>query len=811
MRTIIEPLFIIFLLLIPLLKIQAQGTGNTVVKGSVLNEMQAPVPYATILLKRAADSSLYKGELTTENGLFVFDPVSDGSYLLEISLVGYEKIIKPVNINAAAHEINLGNIRLTVSSKTLKTVTVEAQKPFIERLPDRMIVNIENSSIHTGSSVIEVMEKLPGVKVNQDGTVSLKGKAGLIVSMDGKPTVLSGQDLANMLRGMTSENIQKIEIISNPSAKFDAAGNAGIINIITKRNKKEGINGNVTAGYGQGRYEKYNAGFNLSLKQDWYNISLGYSFSHRKSFSNLTLTRNFFKNEVIDTSFKTDNYTVSGFNTHNPRLGGDFYLSPNTTLSVSGSALINEIDANTKSRTDIYDGKAHKVSAYDFTNNTQVNWSNYNANMQLHHTFDTSGKDLSAELYFIEFTNNSDQQLLNILKDLQENPIDRSLLIGDQGGDLKIYVAKADYIHPLRHNMKLEIGWKSSYVSSNSDNKFFQQLPDSLAFDSSLSNHFIYKENINAAYLNFHKDFTQLSVQLGLRLEQTHADGEQRLSGVSFTRNYVQLFPSAFFDYKFNEMHDLNLSVGRRIDRPAYPQLNPYRSVIDATTYAEGNPELRPQYTYNTELTYGWDNSLFVTLGFSTTSDNITNVLTQDATTKKTLLTFANLARFNYYNINIVYSKKLFKWWTTNTSLLGYYGKYSGTTIGYAINDGIPSFQFNTSNSFAIKKGLSVECSFLYAHRSLDAFNIMKPTENFSIGMQKSILSNRGAITLNVRDIFWGSYPRGTTVFKNVEEQWISKRDSRVLNLTFSYRFGKGELRRAKPSTGADDEKNRAN
>jgi outer membrane receptor protein involved in Fe transport len=249
----------------------------------------------------------------------------------------------------------------------LKGVSIVADKPFIERQLDRTVVNIENSIVQTNSSLIEVMEKLPGVLVNQDGVISLKGKQGVIITIDDKPTGLSGQDLGNLLKSMPSSNIQKIEIITNPSAKYDAAGNAGIINIVTKKNKRVGFNGSVAAGYGQGVYEKYNASTNISYKKDWYNLFFSYGYAHRKGFNNLMLKRYFYRNDTLETLFDTDNYIVFPFNTHTPRVGADFTLSPKSTVSVLASSVINHFAPTAYNHTDIYNGSNEKVNENDFT------------------------------------------------------------------------------------------------------------------------------------------------------------------------------------------------------------------------------------------------------------------------------------------------------------------------------------------------------------------------------------------------------------------------------------------------------------
>lgn len=784
------------------------NTGN--VKGFLYDDKGQPIPFATLILRSASDSSLYKGELTNENGAFDFENIKAGNYFIDINTLGFERFRGSViTISEQNPYFDLGIIRLRSNAQNLDAVTVTTDKPFIERQVDRTVVNIENSLIHQGSSILDVMEKLPAVQVNQDGQISLKGKSGLIIMIDGKPTGMSGQDLSNMLKGMSSANVQKIEIITNPSAKYDAAGNAGIINIIMKKNRKEGFSGGINSSYGQGRYEKMNAGFNVAFKNKQYNLFTNYNFSHRTGFNNLVLTRKFYSGDTLNTVFDTYNYIIFPFNTHNLRLGSDFYISQKTTLSVLASGVLNNFNPSADNHTDILDGNNSIINSYDFSNRSIDRWHNSSVNTELKHQFDSTGKELIVDLDYAAYGNNTDQKFTTTLNDANGNFLNQNLMVGDQDGSLTIYSAKADYSNPFKNGSKLEAGLKSSYVEANNDVKFYNKYNEDLIFDSTRSNHFLYSENINAGYINYNKEFKKLSVQLGLRLEHTNANGKQILTGQTFHRNYAQLFPSAFFDYKLNEKHSLNLSLSRRIDRPAYQQMNPFRRLIDATTYAEGNPYLLPQISYNSEFTYSYFNTVFFTLGYSYTTNNITDVLVQDGTKKVTVQTVANLAEVHSYNINLVFTKKLTKWWTTNTSLFSYYNLYTGTVNNYSFNQGWPSFTFNTSNSFPLAKGLSAELSFIYNYKTLYGVTFINPNYNLTAGLQQSVLKNRGSVTINFSDILWKAWPSGITQFGNVNEHWKAVRDTRVLNISFNYRFGKGQAKMRR-NTGADDEKKRA-
>lgn len=782
---------------------------NSSIKATILDEEHQPVPYVTVFLKHAQDSTLYKGEMTNEAGEINFQNIKSGSFYIQISYLGYQTLKKSdLFVPDSATQIHLGEIILEKQSQQLEGVVVQAEKPFIEKQADKTVVNIENSIIQTGSSIMEVLEKLPGVMVDQDGNVRMRGKQGVRILIDGKPSTLSGQDLVSMLKGLTSSNIQKIELITNPSAKWDASGNAGIINIITKKNKRDGFNGHVNLSYGQGRYSKYNTSFSLNYKKNKFNFFCNYSYANRKAFNHLMIDRKFYNQDTLKTTFITDNYMVFPFNTHSGRLGADYFISPKTSISVLASGVSNDFNPTTISHSDIYGSGNEKVSSYNFTENSIDKFYNSELNTQIQHKFDSTGQELNINLDYGRYWSNTHQLFTTINKDESSNIYSTSYLVSQQIGALNLYSFKADYSKPLKHDIVFESGIKSSLVESDRNMEFYNRINNMDIFDSARSSHFIYKENINAGYLNLLKKFKKVDIQAGLRAEQTLAHGVQKLNGKNFNRNYLQVFPTLYIDYHINEQHNLNVNLGRRIDRPHYEQMNPFKRLIDATTYSEGNPYLLPQLTYNSELSYSYKNTFFINLNYSYTYNNITDVLVQDAATKTTNQTVVNLNTLNYFSIDISYSKRLTKWWKTNTNILSYYPMFKGSINNYYINQGKPSFYINSGNNFSITDGLSAECNFQYNHQNLYGVTLDRTTYNLSVGIQKSILKKQGTITVNLTDIFWKAYPWGITNFGNVTEHWIAKRDTRVLTIAFSYKFGKGQTK-IRRNTGADTEKSR--
>ncbi len=786
------------------------SSQNGEVKGKLTDDEKNVVPFSTVLLKSKADSSLIKGEITNEQGEFHITGIKNGNYFLMLPSVSHQKkFVNDLTISDAQQTIDLGSIQFEKKANQLGEVTVKVDKPFIEKQTDKTVVNIENSIIQTGSSVMEVLEKLPGVMVDQDGNVRLRGKQGVLILLDGKPMVLGGGDLANLLRGMPANTIQKIEIITNPSAKWDAAGNAGILNLITKRNRQEGWNAGINLSYGQGRYAKMNPSANFSYKRNKFNFFANYAYADRKGFNNLILDRRFFSLDSLQAEFMTYNYIIFPFKTHTPRIGMDYYFSKKTTVSLVLSGVVNHFEPTAFNYTDILDGNGNLYSGYEFHNQSHDKFYNATASAQIKHKIDSTGQEISFDLDYGKYWNVTNQLFTTDYFNSQRQNLFQSVLVSKQFGDLYLYSAKTDYTKPFKNGLSMDAGLKSSLVQSDKDMQFYNRVNDLDKYDTARSSHFLYNENINAAYVSFKKQMKKLGVQAGLRGEHTKADGRQVINDSTVRRNYVQLFPTLYLDYKLNDNHAVNINLGKRIDRPRYDQMNPFRRLIDATTYSEGNPYLLPQITYHSEIGYSYKDMLFFTGTYDHTYNNLTDVLIQDSKTRTTIQTIVNLQTLNYFSFDINLSKKLTKWWRTNSNILSYYGIYTGSVNNYAINQGTPSFVFNMQNYFTIKDGLSAELSVNYNYKNLYGVTLMKTTSSVNVGMQKSLLKKKATLTVNFTDIFWHAWPSGITDFGNVNEDWRAIRDTRVFTVAFSYKIGKGQTGRMRRNTGADDEKNR--
>jgi|APTNR8051073442_1049403.scaffolds.fasta_scaffold00230_18 hypothetical protein len=784
------------------------------VNGRLLDAAQQALSYANVLVYQAADSMLYKGGISDEQGAYAIEGLKPGAYYITASYVGLETATSPpFEINAVQPFASLAPLVLSPSGQTLESVTVVAQKPFIERHLDKLVVNVENSIVSAGNSAMEVLERSPGVLVDQNGNISLRGKSGVIVMIDGKPSQLGGAGLANLLRGMPAAGIEKIEIITNPSARYDAAGNAGIIDIKTKKDQNQGLNGSLSAGAGHGRYPKAETGVNLNYRKGKWNVFGNYNFSYRKAFNNLILYRNFSENGQVVSAFDQNNLLVFPFRFNTARAGIDWSAGKRTTLGISLSGIDNRFDPAGDNFTYVRDGNRQVISEFATTNRSKDVWQNYAANFNFRHAFNDAGRELAFDLDYARYGNKTFQLFNTDYRTALGELMHTDVLKGDIEGFLDIQSVKADYIHPLGKETKAEAGVKSSLVTTDNDLQYFNIINDVEVFDSTQSNRFIYTERIHAAYVNFSHGFRGIQLQAGLRAEQTVADGLQVTTDSSFQRNYWQLFPSVFITHPVgsNDKHELSYSYSRRIDRPSYRQLNPFRAFVDPTTYQEGNPFLKPQLSHNFELSYTYDKRFTATLAFSRTDDNITSVLLQNDAERVTIQTEINFESFHYYGFSLSAPVQITPKWNSNNSFNLYYGNYSGFVGNGLLDQGSVNFNINSINSISLPKNWAMEVNLFARSREVYGVSTIKAMGQFTVGVQKSFLDRRATFRLNVSDIFYTGVVRGSTLYQNVDEIFESKRESRVASVNFTYRFGKNTISPARRRAGgAEEEKRRA-
>ncbi|MEP7323250.1 MAG: outer membrane beta-barrel family protein, partial [Saprospiraceae bacterium] len=787
-------------------------SGN--ISSKVVNEKNLSISGASVMLLSKNDSTLVKMALTNEEGIFEFEGIKQGEYLLTIREIGMETYYSsPISITNQTQQIKAPVIQLHASAVQLNEVVIKSNKPFIERQLDKLVVNVENLISAAGSSIFEVLEQSPGVVIDQNDNISLKGRQGVIVMINGKPSGIAGKDLANYLRGLPSNTVQKIELITNPSARYDAAGNAGIINIVMKKDQRIGTNGTISLNYGQGKYPKTGQGLTLNHRTKKLNLFASYNYSYRQAFSHLTLYREFLEQGILDGVYDQDNYIRFIFGTHTARAGIDYNLSKNTTMGIVTSGLTNRFNSNGNTHTDVLNAKEIMESYNNNSSKSSDRLKNYSANLNIKHVIDSTGKELSMDLDYAQYENKSDQHFSTEYFNPDASVLSPPYLLqGDINGKLSIKSIKVDYVHPLSHQAKIETGFKSSVVTADNDLKYYDQSSGSAVYDPSQSNHFLYHENINALYINVSKELQKVNFQLGFRAEQTNPEGNQITSQQKFDSSYINLFPSMALNYTISKKHEVGISISRRLDRPSYRQLNPFKFFINNTTYSEGNPYLRPQYTYAVELSHTFNQKIITSFSYSQTTQNITEVIFPAAGLEKiTIQSNRNLARFDYYGMNLTLPIQIASWWNSVNNMNAYFGHYTGYLANTNLSRGNFNFNINCNNSFVIGKGWSAEFTGVYRAPEVYGFMKVQGYGFASAGIQKSLFANRGSLKLNITDLFYSNNTSARTDFRDYAETFKVNRDTRVANVAFTYRFGNTKVPGAKRRTGgAEEEKQRA-
>lgn len=790
-----------------------------IVSGSVVDARANIISNATVSLFSAKDSSLIKAELSDSIGRYVFTDIAPGEYFLVATAVAFEKTV------TETMAMNVENLQVTKQivlqplAKTLQGVTVEAVKPFVDKKIDRTIINVASSVSNAGTSALEVLEKSPGVTVDKDGNVSMAGKQKVLILLDGRPTYISGAGLTDMLKNMPASTLDQIEIMTNPPSKFDATGNSGVINIKTKKTKSKGVNGSVSNSFGYSDEFRTNHSLNLNYRKGKTNLFGNYSYSLWQGNSNAHFIRNFRNEESnrVETIFDQVNQGAYRSDNHSIKAGLDYDINRRTVIGMVVSGFLRNGYSNGINTNSLNNEKNEPDSLVIATSHSDRFGDNVSINFNIRHSFDSTGKDVTADLDYLNYYQNGKQLLAtDYFLPNGQNLKPSSVLKGSLPSSVAIYSARADFTLPLKTGMKLEAGIKSSYVITDNDALYQNQIDKEFIIDYNKTNHFIYKENVNAAYVNFSKEFKKWGAQAGLRAENTNATGHQlgnsQHKDSSFTKNYLNLFPTIFLSFKANKSNTLSANYGRRINRPAYEDLNPFLYFLDEFTYQVGNTLLQPEFTNNIEFSHNFKGRVITTLNYSHTFDAFTEILKQNNSERKTFQTKENISTKTSYGLAVNFNIPVTSFWNsviyTNLSNT----KYSGPLNGKFLNVENTGFIANVNNQLKFTKGWDAELSGFYRSKSIEGQIVIHSIWRADAGIQKQILKDRGALKFSVRDVFNSQNFSGYIHYDNIDLSIMNTRINRTFSLTFSYRFGKPvKNQKLRKSGGAEEEKSRVN
>ena len=784
------------------------------ITGTVKDDQGKILSGASVALKKFTDSSLVKLAITNSSGRYEFSAMQADSYFVNVSYIGHVQKNSPSFEYAGKGETTAPEILLAKEANHLKEVTVISRKPVIEVRADKTILNVEGSVNAVGQDALELLRKSPGVLVDKDDNVSLSGKNGVQVYIDGRPTPLSGKDLSDYLKTIQSSQIEAIEIITNPSAKYDAAGNAGIINIRLKKNKSFGTNGSVNAGYNIGIFPKYNGGLSLNHRNKNFNAFGNYNYNQNRNENYM-----YFLRKQLDTLFDQKGTMTFRNKSHGFKAGLDYFINSKQTIGVMVNGNFNENRFANYGRTPISyipTGVVDRILVADNSSNGTRNNMNVNVNYRY---ADTSGRELNmdADYGFYRLDNNQFQP--NYYYDPNGTTLQSSRIYNMIApSDIDIYTFKTDYEQNLKKG-RLGIGAKISYVESANDFQRYNVMPSFKSLDTLRSNDFQYKENVNAMYVNYNKPFKGFMIQAGLRVENTNSEGisngfswngSYTQYDSSFKRNYTDVFPSAAITFNKKPTSQFSITYSRRIDRPAYQDLNPFEFKLDEYTYQKGNTQLRPQYTNSFGLTHTYKYKLTTTLNYSHVKDVFTQLI-DTAEKSKSFITKKNLATQDIASLNISYPFQ-YKWYSVFANLNAYYSKYEADFgTGRKVDLDVVAYNFYSQHTFKLGKGWTGELSGFYSSPSIWQ-GTFKSDKMWGIdgGLQKTIFKGKGNLKSSVSDIFktmqWGGTSNFAGQYLRASGGW----ESRQLKLNFTYRFGSVQVKASRQrKTGLEDENKR--
>ena len=776
------------------------------IKGKVLDDTREPLPFAAILLYQAKDSSLVATAYTDTLGVFSI-PFSNKwtSSYLQVEIIGKELYSSEIFEGPK----DFLEIVLLSSSVELDVVKIgQRKKTFIEVTGRGVVLNIAASPIAQGSNAKELLEKIPGAVVNQDGSVSIKGKQQILIYIDGKPTNMSLEDLMRLLESTPASDIEKLEVFETPPAKFDAAGSAGIVNFVYKKGKGLGYNGNIGINAGYGNWHKLSPWAGINYRKRKFNV-FGNSWYYNKLNDHTATADMIMEENGEKSSFYNEFHRVHHPIGYGARYGVDYFLNDSVTIGYLGVYYNGEMSGWEPSTVTVTGPASQLYDYIDAIEQFRYYWHGLTHNLNLKKIL-RKGGSINVDLDFASRKNGNENSNLNNFF-LGSTSLTPNFV--DQGGqtDNLIYVGKIDYETVVFKDWGLEAGAKYSHVGT--DNEFRSHVGTSeldLVENMDASNSFEYREQIYAVYGILTKKWKeQWSFDAGLRIEHTAAQGLSPTTSATFSRVYTNFFPNFSLAYRQADKFSISSSATRRIDRPNYHQLNPFRSQTNNFNFHEGNPTLQPQFTNTANLSIGIRDLWFLTFTASNTQGLMNQVIKQDEELKRQTHTTENLDNFYNYSVHLSSPFKPLKWWLVNLNTTVYYNEMESNLDWGVVGYELLSFSVNLQQQFEISKTFTAEISGFYHHDSYWNIWFVEPYYQFDAGLSKQIKSF--SLNLSVRDFLNVRQGNGGVFQGNINMATTYRPESRIVMLSLSYSFGNQEVKAARRrKTGSEELQERA-
>jgi hypothetical protein len=784
--------------------LQSAFAQSVKVSGSITDKNNKALDYASVALIHLPDSVSVALQATNQQGFYTFDNVKPGRYLIKALMMAYDKN-QSASFEVKDVAVKVPSIVLTDRSQNLKDVNIVSKMPVIDQKADRVIVNVEQMNT-AGDNALEVISRSPGVKLDKDDNIVLKGKKGINVMIDGKLSYMSGMELTTYLKSLPGSVLSKIELISNPPSSFDAAGTAGIINIKLKRNKMQGFNGNMNLGGGYGRYEKVYAGTNLNYNIGKVSAYVRLNAGHYNSYNRLTLNRT-----IGEDQYNQVNFWHPITNSLNYSTGADYFINDKHTLGIMIKGFTAPEDTKVNSNSINYNAAGTKMGGTAMFNPQNNTEKNHAINLNYRFKTDTLGGELGFDADYVQYENSKNETFTNNYLDANDQLIGNPIDLRNNGmGKVSIYSVKADYSLNFNKTLKMETGWKSSWVKSQSDVRFDSLKTAGWINDPRRTNQFLYNENINAGYLSLDQSFKNLQIKAGLRAEQTLGDGSSSGTNTLIERKYWKLFPTVFVSYKIDSNNLVTGAYRKSINRPSYSSLNPFTFYTDPYTALQGNPLLQPSYANSLEFNYSLKNFRVLTLSYSIGNESISEVIYQNNITKESISRPENLNRTVSFYVATGSPFDVTKWWNNNTEVSAAYNRTTSPVQGTGYNASSWSWSFSTDNTITLPKNYSLSLYGYYESPSVSGLFHSLESYQINVGAKKSFWKKNATLAFKVNDVFNTSKFRANLEYNNIKTFWQNEWESRKVSLSFTYKFGNMKIKTARSRrTGTADEENR--
>ncbi len=767
------------------------------IKGLVTDTAGNRFPFVNIALLNAADSSNVKGTISDENGNYEFTKLKPGNYKVKFFSVGYSPAYTEILPVDSTSRVIMPPVQLKAGNINLEEVSVTSIKKVIEFKNGMTVLNVENSIMASGNTVLDVLKRIPGVTVDNKNNISISGKQGVRIMLDGRMQQLSMEQIVSMMSAMSADQLTKIEVMKSPPVKYDSEGNAGIINLVTKKVNTKGYSGSIN----------YNPGMGQRFGNSMYG-TLNFKSNKLTVFSNINPMYKLFYDRYDYHKYVTYNGNTTVFDhtgDHenlrkyiNGKIGADYALTKKTTVGGSVGNTLNNINPIEHGYVAINGFDDVGFDHYHYVTNEKTIWTNPVYNFNAEHKFDTLGTNLSLSVDYTGFNTNSKRNSESVfLKNDNTYAKPEQNYTSTNNARIHIFTQKLDFQKYIKPTWLLETGAKTTFVNNNTDFLFNRQDTVTGAYysDTSFSNNYRYKETLIAGYINFRKEFKKGSLALGVRAENTEITGNNLTNGFKLTKRYLNFFPNVSFDYQLKDKHAIQFNYNRRLDRPDYSQLNPFKRFEDQYAVAAGNTYLNPQYSDNFDFVYVYNQWITNSVGFAHFTHLFSDVSFQNDSTKITTFTQINLDHSDYFYYNLFLQKQLKQWWNIEFSLNIFYVTYKSKIGSSTLNTNAVSSNIYFNNDFILPKNFKIQLTGHYNAPTTYGANHNKANGSCDFGIKKSFYKEKFNVMLQFMDMFYTDISRTAYKFDTQNYTFNSRDDTRRFRLTLNYKFGKMTIR----------------